>query len=52
MNGELQPIPLENLALAFIPVAVVIVIMLRWSAGAGTGLFAVARMLIQLALIG
>jgi putative ABC transport system permease protein len=52
MNGELQPIPLENLALAFIPVAIVIVIMLRWSVNAGSGLFAVARMLIQLALIG
>jgi putative ABC transport system permease protein len=45
-------IPLENLALAFIPVAVVIVIMFRWSLGAGEGIVAVARMLLQLLLIG
>jgi len=52
MGNELQTIPLGNLALAFIPVAIVTGIMLRWSLNAGSGLFAVARMLIQLALIG
>jgi putative ABC transport system permease protein len=48
----LDIIPLGNLALAFIPVAIVILIMLRWSLNAGGGLVAVARMLLQLALIG
>lgn len=52
MEDGLQTIPLANLALAFIPVAIVIVVMLRWSLNAGSGLFAVGRMLIQLALIG
>jgi putative ABC transport system permease protein len=52
MNSGVQTIPLTNLALAFIPVAIVILIMLRWSLDAAGGLFAVARMLLQLALIG
>ena len=52
MNSSIQVIPVGNLALAFIPVAVVLVIMLRWSVDARSGLVAIARMLIQLALIG
>ena len=52
MGSGLQTIPLANLTLAFIPVAIVVVIMLRWSLNAGSGLFSVGRMLIQLALIG
>jgi len=52
MNTELQAIPLVNLALAFVPVVIVLIIMLRWSLNAGSGLFAIMRMLIQLALIG
>ena len=45
-------IPLTNLGLAFIPVAILIVIMLRWSVGAAEGMVAIARMLLQLLLIG
>jgi putative ABC transport system permease protein len=45
-------IPLSKLALAFIPVGIVILIMLRWSLNAGGGLVAIARMLLQLMLIG
>jgi putative ABC transport system permease protein len=52
MNNELQIIPLANLAIAFTPVAIVLIIMLRWSMDAAGGLIAVARMLLQLALIG
>lgn len=52
MDTGLQTIPLANLALAFIPVAIVIVVLLRWSLNAGSAVFAVARMLLQLALIG
>jgi putative ABC transport system permease protein len=52
VNNSIQVIPLGNLALAFIPVAGVIFIMLRWSLDVRSGIVAVARMLIQLALIG
>jgi putative ABC transport system permease protein len=52
VNSSIQVIPLGNLALAFIPVACVIFIMLRWSLNARSGIVAVTRMLIQLALIG
>ncbi len=52
MNTGLQIIPLANLALAFIPVAIVAIIMLRWSLDARTGMFAIVRMLMQLALVG
>jgi putative ABC transport system permease protein len=52
LNTGLQIIPLANLALAFIPVAIVAIIMLRWSLDARTGMFAIVRMLMQLALVG
>lgn len=45
-------IPLGNLAFAFLPVGVVLVVMLAWSLNVSSGLIAVARMLIQLTLIG
>lgn len=52
MNTAIQAITLDGLALAFIPTAVVIGIMIRWSAGAKTAAYATLRMLIQLLLIG
>lgn len=45
-------ISLPQLALAFIPVAVVIILMWRWGQGYARGLMAIARMLLQLTLIG
>ena len=45
-------IPPLQLAIAFIPVAVTLAIFLKWSLGVGNALYAVARMLIQLLLIG
>lgn len=48
----MQEIPLQNLALTFIPVAVVVAVLYRWSLGGGTAVYAMARMLIQLLLIG
>ncbi len=48
----IQTIPYANLALAFIPVAIVIAIIGRWRLGYRDSLYAVARMLIQLLLIG
>jgi putative ABC transport system permease protein len=52
MDNELQVIPLTSLALALLPVAIVIAIMVRWSLNASDGLLAVGRMLLQLILIG
>ena len=52
MKNGIAIIPLENLALAFIPVAIVLFIMLRWSLGAGKGAVAIARMVLQLIFIG
>lgn len=52
MNGSLPTIPIPNLALAFVPVLAVVVILFRWSVDSRTAVYAVARMLIQLLLIG
>lgn len=53
MDGEvLQPIPLVRLAVAFVPVAIVLVIWNRWALGIGSPLYALARMLGQLLLVG
>ncbi len=52
MNAELQMITWQGLMLAFLPAVVVIVIMMRWAAGAMTAIYATVRMLLQLLLIG
>jgi putative ABC transport system permease protein len=52
MGPALTEISLQALAFAFLPVLVVIAIMFRWSAGAGTAIYATLRMLVQLLLIG
>ena len=52
MNGSLQTIPLANLAIAFIPVAIVVTLLFRWALDGRTAIYAVARMLLQLLLIG
>jgi len=48
----MQPIPLVNLAIAFIPVFVVIVIIWRWDMGYKAFIYAIFRMIVQLLLIG
>ena len=48
----LDLIPIANLALAFIPVLAVVAVMHRWRVGAGKALYANARMLVQLVVIG
>ena len=50
--SNVQTIPLVNLALAFIPVMVVVVIVGYWGLGYKTSIHAVSRMLLQLLLIG
>ena len=52
MDTTLTTISLQGLVIAFLPVAVVLGIMLRWSAGAPTAVYASLRMLAQLLLIG
>jgi putative ABC transport system permease protein len=52
MNTSVQTISLSGLILAFLPTIIVISILFRWSLDAQTALYAVARMLMQLLLIG
>ena len=52
MSKTVQVIPLFNLALAFIPVFIVIVIQYLWSKEHRNGIYGVSRMLVQLLMIG
>jgi len=52
VSSAVQAIPLDRLALTFLPVLVVVYVLYRWSLGAGTTLYAMGRMLVQLLLIG
>ena len=52
METVLTEISLQGLFIAVLPVAIVIGIMFRWSAGAPTAIYATFRMLGQLLLIG
>ncbi len=52
MNSVIQDISAADLAWVFVPAAIVIVILFRWALDARTAVYAVARMLIQLLLIG
>jgi putative ABC transport system permease protein len=49
---DIATISVPQLALSFIPVAIVVVLMWRWGQGYAHALQAIARMLIQLSLIG
>lgn len=52
MNNSIQIIPFTNLILVFIPVLAVILIIWKWGLNYRSSLYAIARMLIQLLLIG
>ncbi|MCK5207254.1 MAG: ABC transporter permease [Cyclobacteriaceae bacterium] len=52
MNSSVQIIPLQNLALSFIPVVVVIYLIWKWKLKYKSSIYAISRMLIQLLLIG
>jgi len=52
MNGIIPDISATDLAWVFVPAIIVIAILFRWSLEARTAIYAVARMLIQLILIG
>lgn len=49
---EIATITIPRLALSFIPVTVVVILMWRWGRGYGKALQAIARMVLQLTLIG
>ncbi len=52
MSTSVQTIPLFNLALAFVPVIVVLMILYKWSLDSINATYAVLRMLVQLLLVG
>jgi putative ABC transport system permease protein len=52
MNTSIQTIPLANLALAFLPVVIVVLISWKWALDWPNAVYAVFRMLAQLLLIG
>ncbi len=48
----IETIPLNQLSLAFLPAAVVVLLMWRWQINYGQATYAIGRMLLQLLLIG
>ena len=52
MNESIQVIPLINLVIAFLPAAVALFILIKWSLNATNAFYALSRMLVQLLLIG
>ncbi len=52
MNASVQAISFPSLIWAFVPATVVIAVLMRWTSAARTAVYAVARMLIQLLLVG
>ena len=52
MNNIATSIPLVNLSIAFLPALVVIFVLFKWSLGASNAIYALARMLSQLLLVG
>ena len=52
MDGTVITLSLPRLALAFVPVAIALLILFRWSFGTGNALYALGRMLVQLLAIG
>ena len=52
MTNTVQTIPLLNLAITFIPALIVVAILFKWSLNASNALYAIARMLVQLLIIG
>ncbi len=52
MNHLVDVIPYTRLALALVPVLVVVIILFRWAGAYGQAIYAVVRMLTQLLLVG
>lgn len=52
MDTAVDPIPIQRLAVLFIPVFIVVGIQIRWAISARSSICAIGRMLLQLMLIG
>ena len=52
LNNTVEVLTLAELAIAIIPVVVVVALLLRWSLDYGHALYAIGRMLLQLLLVG
>jgi putative ABC transport system permease protein len=52
MTQSIQTIPLLNLSIAFIPALLTLAILFKWSLNSTNALYAIARMLMQLMIIG
>lgn len=52
MNASVQAISFLSIVWVLVPVAVVVAVLIRWTTAGRTALYAIARMLIQLMLIG
>ena len=52
MNPTVEPISLGHLALAFLPVLIVLVIQIRWALPVRSTAYGIVRMLLQLLLVG
>ena len=52
MDNTVQIIPFAKLALAFMPPFIVVGVLYLWSREGRNGLYAIARMLVQLLLVG
>jgi putative ABC transport system permease protein len=52
MENPVITLSLSQLAVAFVPVAITLAVLARWSLAAGNAVYALARMLVQLFLIG
>ena len=52
MNNSVITLSLFQLSLAFIPAAIAVAVLVKWSMGLGNTMYALGRMLVQLMLIG
>ena len=52
MDTSIATIPLANLAIAFIPVALSIILLVRWSLDVGSAIYSITRMVLQLIAVG
>ena len=52
MNATVQALSFSSIAWVFVPAAIVVAVLARWTSVAGTAVYAIVRMLAQLLLIG
>ena len=52
MNASVQAISFSSIVWVFVPAAVVVAVLMRWTSAARTAVYGLARMLVQLLLIG